>query len=308
VADVSESDRSEVWISDHEIVGADMPWPINAANPAKIIRKDFLTGQTHTVPIPQCPISTHAYMLPSPNGRWALCCDGTPSQGDKITAVELQTGRSLSWPAQGDCYHYGNCWLADGCRWLQYTTLPQGFLTIHSVDHPQQSVRLQFPGNKEERYRIQMVTTSDHLLTEEETSDDDSQTAPQWAGLDIHEYRLLPSISRLRFLHVSSPPGIKMRWAMISPDGEHIVWAGLQSYVSPVAVWLHRWIKRVPVDPQRRYSLWSSRIDGSQPREIGHLLLLPDDEVPSFRVNWLPDCRRVSFVYKDVLYTVPVNR
>jgi hypothetical protein len=40
---------------------------------------------------------------------------------------------------------------------------------------------------------------------------------------------------------------------------------------------------------------------------MGHLALRNDDSVPSFDLHWLPGGKRVSFVYKSALYTVPTE-
>jgi hypothetical protein len=71
-------------------------------------------------------------------------------------------------------------------------------------------------------------------------------------GLDIHEYRLLPNVAQLHSLHVSAPSGATLQGAAITPDGNQILWVRSQTYTAPFAVWLHRWIKSFPADPQRR--------------------------------------------------------
>jgi hypothetical protein len=204
--------------------------------------------------------------------------------------------------------------LADSRHWLQYTTLQRGYLTLHSLDAPKQNIRLPFPNSKFEEGLDKMVTTSDHLLTIVEQLDDDVQpndlrnATPNWAGLDIHEYRLLPHISLLHTLHVSAPPGVKMEGAKVSSSGQRIAWICSQFYISPFVLWLHRWLPRISTNPQRRFGLWVSNIDGSRMHEIGHVLLAPQDEAPTtFELNWLPGDKRLSFVYKAALYTVPTD-
>jgi hypothetical protein len=306
VAQHWDSDHNPIWISEHEVAYWDVPWPATAANPAKIIITDLRTGLTQSVPVPQRVNSSHAYTLISPNGRWVLCCDGTPNPSDKISAVELKTGRSMTWPVAGDCYHYGNGWLADSHRWLQWTTLPDGYLILHNIDHPQQNSHLAFADYKAERWKWPVVTSSDHLLFIDRTTSHGDPSYLAWNGLKIREYSLLPAIKRLRSLRVSSPPGVVLQWAEISPNGEQILWQCTQTYISPIAAWLHRWIHRVPAEPQQRYGLWASRIDGSGMHEIGHINLSSDsDRLDS--IQWLPDSKRVGFVYKDSLYTAPVE-
>ena len=108
-------------------------------------------------------------------------------------------------------------------------------------------------------------------------------------------------------MRITATPGIDSFAALPSPDGEHIVLAGAQNYVWPVARWLHRWIRFVPVEPQRRWLLWSSCIDGSRLHEIGYVNLLHEYDDSPDAVEWLPGSQRVSFVYRGALYTVGLD-
>lgn len=58
--------------------------------------------------------------------------------------------------------------------------------------------------------------------------------------------------------------------------------------------------------PGVRKSLWSSNLDGGSMREIG-FVTLSDHSDFEFKDCWLPDGQRISFVYHDTLYVVPVR-
>jgi hypothetical protein len=312
IADQWNFRRNEVWISDHEIAAADIDYTKLRAS---IVYTDFRSGKTRSVALGHLPIDGHVYILPSPDGRWALRCDSQRKPDNQAIAVEVQTGRHRSWPERGDSYHYGQVWLSDSRRWLEYSTIVLGYLTIHDVDGSSKSVRIPSSTSIPSWPLKDLVTSSDHLLIVDEHLDDtNSQTTPPWTGVDVYEYRLLPTMAHLGTIHVTSPPGVKTLAARISPDGDHIIWTCSQSYVSPLAVLVHRWIKRVPAEPQQCFGLWVSRINGNHLHEIGHIRLSPQDDEPRyenpesiFQIHWLPDGKRFSFVYKDTLYTTSLD-
>src|SRR5579871_1205069 len=239
IADQWNSRHNEVWISDHEIAAADIDYTNLLAS---IVYTDFRSGKTRSISLEHLPIDAHVYILPSPDGRRALRCDSQRSPDNKAIAVEVQTGSRRSWPERGDSYHYGQEWLSDSRRWLEYSTIKLGYLTIHGVDGLSRSVRFPNPGAIPRWPLDDSVTSADHLLIVDPHFDAPNNQAPsQWTGLDVYEYRLLPSMAHLHTLHVTSPPEVETLWAAVSPDGDHIVWTCSQSYVSPLAVWLHRW-------------------------------------------------------------------
>jgi hypothetical protein len=64
--------------------------------------------------------------------------------------------------------------------------------------------------------------------------------------------------------------------------------------------------------PEHVVGLWVSDLDGRNLREIGHLALHPaansDTDGPDPEdVQWLPDGKRLSFLYKQALWIVPID-
>ncbi len=188
---VADADDFDNWASDHEYLSVDLSDYIDAAHSPVITRWDLITGSTRSFIVKQCPHGTHTTILSSPDGRWALYWG---LEGD-IMAVNLQTGRRLSWPSPGDTYHFSNCWLADSRRWLQATTLPD-YVTIYNLDMPTRSQRLSFPHAKTARWQEFMLdyslTTRDHLLAVERKWAESYSDRLLIKGLTIREYRLLP--------------------------------------------------------------------------------------------------------------------
>src|SRR5205085_698571 len=99
-------------------------------------------------------------------------------------------------------------------------------------------------------------------------------------------------------------------------------WKLFQRRASPWRAWLHRLLPAFPLQERSVVSLWVSRADGREMREIGALdgtgIEVPsasdDGEgvvyfpiLQALTLQWLPDGRGLSFVHHDMLYTVPVE-
>jgi hypothetical protein len=306
IADAADFDG---WASSKEYLQLSWPWPINAANLPTITRCNVHTGRTHSYPVTKAVRDSHSRILPSPDGRWALCWNGNGSTGDGVTAMNLRTGRSLTWPAAGDTYHYENLWMADSRRWVQATTLPDGYVTLFSLDRPAERVRLSLSSPGALKWKECAMTTQDRLLVygeADETGASDPAQSPR-SGWVIREYRLLPHVVRLRTLYVRPPAGQETAMPGFSPSGERIAWSCFEPTAPSRTAWLHRLFPWVPASPQARLSLWITRLDGSQAREIGHINVTPEEQSPGLLPRWLPDGRHLSFVYNDVLYTLPAD-
>ena len=97
--------------------------------------------------------------------------------------------------------------------------------------------------------------------------------------------------------------------AVVSPQQQRILYRLQMTHPShPFLVWMHRFVPTVAARPAEMDSLWVSRANGQGMREIGHL---PDAQkkVHEYLENlqWLPDGKRVSFIYQGTLYVVPAE-
>jgi hypothetical protein len=103
-----------VWLSDHEVISVDYGgW----RKPPVISFHDLKTGKTRHVAFIHWPMGTHTQVFCATDGRWALCLDADgPEPRRNVIGMDLQTGRTLSWPNLGDPYHLPNLWLSDSRR------------------------------------------------------------------------------------------------------------------------------------------------------------------------------------------------
>lgn len=101
--------------------------------------------------------------------------------------------------------------------------------------------------------------------------------------------------------------------AAFSPLCDRVAWIIKSDYRPSLRVLMHRFFPSVKVPVYRRMSLWSSRINGQDQHEVGHLdkEIVSDDDVIGDGWDgpllWLPDGKRLSFIHKETLYTVPTD-
>jgi hypothetical protein len=102
---------------------------------------------------------------------------------------------------------------------------------------------------------------------------------------------------------------------LLSPKGDRLLWAALcDQRASPFEVRLHRYLSFVPGEDTLVERGWVSAIDGGGMKEIGYYDV-PAAKAPAGKNNepwildpkWTPDGKRIGFVYKDKLMTVPVD-
>jgi hypothetical protein len=108
----------------------------------------------------------------------------------------------------------------------------------------------------------------------------------------------LPNVMRMRqLIHLD------LQSLELSPDGTKLAWlfhhyqTGHFNDGSSTTWWT----------ASDRADLWISRSDGKDLKQLGSINLVNNSDVLPDTIEWLPDGRHLSFVYKDALYTIPVD-
>ncbi|HLK60380.1 MAG TPA: hypothetical protein VKU00_27715 [Chthonomonadaceae bacterium] len=125
------------------------------------------------------------------------------------------------------------------------------------------------------------------------------------AGADLAQHVLEeieadPEPKRLHRWTITPPKTSEREEMQISPNGRRLAWILFQPTAS---------------QDFHKATLCTSSMDGSHMREIGHLRVPPlgsMGEISDFdqyphRLKWLPDGKQLSFLYKDTLYTLPID-
>lgn len=79
---------------------------------------------------------------------------------------------------------------------------------------------------------------------------------------------------------------------------------------SPVRTWLHKILPAIPIPAHFQEGIWISRPDGQGMHELGHVPEILDaygnPEAQIYGPEWVPGGKQVSFIYKNMLYVVPI--
>ena len=123
-------------------------------------------------------------------------------------------------------------------------------------------------------------------------------------------------VVRLNTFRNALPTGLKYIHHAVSPDGSRILWQVEGIPESPLQHWIQSKLPHPPPRKQTWVGLWTSRLDGSDWREVGHIVVpLYDngddadegDADSLLESGWLPDCKTAWFKYKNIYYSAGVN-
>lgn len=97
---------------------------------------------------------------------------------------------------------------------------------------------------------------------------------------------------------------------VLSPHGDRLAWLiHVVEKPSSIITFLAKWFSSM--HPVSRYvlKLYTSRLDGSDVQEIGYMEIKGKPSATNLPrlLRWLPDGKRLSFVYQGALWTVPAD-
>ena len=255
-----------------------------------------------------CPASV------SPDGKWLLCRKLSSGEYKAYSMDGLhhvlwsseEIGLSIYTNAVGGAYvNAAGPWLCDGRYWIiDYDTEPSGLsITLASPYEAHEQVI---------RTRAQIPNTSDDSdpAIVGVTPDNQAIFFSDAPSPMVYAIALSPGATALRSV-VALPAGANAVEGILSPQGDRIVWLldvvdpnkEQSSWLRPVRHWL-----RLP-SPAPVTGLWVSNRDGTKMRLIGTLPLKSGRDPRDILTNpqWTPDGKRVSFISRDALYTVPAD-
>lgn len=322
------------WINDHEVLYFAETVPDDAdteddeeTDEAGFLfcKHDILTGRDTYLAtltrLAQNSFSKRSYTLISPDGK-RICWTGEGSWGtikgrkkaaspppreDSIWIATLEGKEPQVWE-RGRYSWLG--WMADSTHLVEYPidggTNRVLCGTVYDIQSHTPLQRLSLLADKPNK----MIASNNHLLATEPTSrpETESNTAVIYAA-DLNRKT---QTSQRYLIRLPFPAEI---WdECFAPQGDKIVWPLVQKdSLPPIYGWLHRHISAFNPPRAPKLSLWVSRIDGSDMHEIGSLALksspyggVDSRDMPR-DISWNPDGKRISFLYHDGLYAVPVK-
>ncbi len=203
-------------------------------------------------------------------------------------------------------------WMADSRRWLDvyywpYGTDPFYEMVLYDRDGPAEGWKLPI-SNDDPLYNFSEVFAS-AAAGEELIQFQEDEDIPQNSGVIVRR-RLGRSTDLPAEHHFRFPEPGKPVTAAFDPHCRRIaLLLSTQRPPSPFRVWLHRVVPKIQAPPTPLLRLWVSGLDGHSWQEIGQIKDTSSDMegFPLSGLNWLPDGKRLSFIYKNTLYTVPVH-
>jgi len=224
-------------------------------------------------------------------------------------AATLDGTKEVRWKAD---YSYsgdssGLFWLHDNHHWLEMraevTSEACSYkILVYDIDKPSEIKSLSIPDGVDVNYPVG-ITRDDRLLCMPFPMYDFLLTS-----VEVVDYGLLSPSTAAHKFSIPLPRPARVCAMILSPQGDRIAWRLEYDVISPFNNLLHRLKPSIPLKPQRMMGLWASDLDGSHMIEVGTNLLLPGegDDDGVHNLQWFPDEKQISFVYKGALYTVPV--
>jgi hypothetical protein len=290
------------WLSDHEL----LLFKKRPDDPIKPVRFNLMTQQEEPVDPLYAALKREASGLTggrwlhmqnvSPDGKWLLC-KGGQAFGPPIAACSLEGKATVRSGIEGLWGH----WLVDSSGWLEQAAI-----------HPHEVIKFQpVRGSVRAIHLSGLPEVFDLIGCQEDGtvllySSADMQRDPANRGR-LRWYAAPASGGPVRSFNGAIPTWVREFNPYVSPRGTHILWVFFPfeppraaTLVGRIRGWLGLRRKNQPV------GYWVSRADGSNMHELGNVF----EEfgyAPTDSLRWTPDESHISFIYKNALYTVPVD-
>src|SRR5579884_2324832 len=243
--------------------------------------------ETHYLP-PKCALS--------PDGKRLVWL----SQNQKWIAARLDAADKVEWPRAGKTVPGFALWMFDSRHWVECVedyhndafTIPRAI--FHDLEAPRANQTVQFTGLPD---GLPLGITHDNhvLLYKQDFADRTTRKVkPQ---VDFYEASLDGESASVRDYSISWPQSMRVWDMALSRQGDRLAW------------------RLMPDDLERATcEIWTSDLRGEARRKIGQVKnltrLTGDRSIRSpfpVKLRWLPDGKRLSFLYDNALWTVPVD-
>lgn len=239
----------------------------------------------------------------SPDGRWLL----RSARWQDCLLAEVDGLRHTIYPSiTGDDYR-SLIWTADSRYWLEiYVNGGTAHNVIwHDTQNPKLSRKLPFSGKEQYYGSIERILSSQQAVSI--IRPENEEKPPK---VTVSEMSLEGKV--IREYPVAVPQGSNEFQTQVSPNGDRIAWQVTSYNLDTRPRWVQRFFPFVPRRNEDITELWISNLDGSDMRNLGHIITprpeTSEETIPYMdSLKWLPDGKSLSFEYKDQLWTVPAG-
>jgi hypothetical protein len=224
----------------------------------------------------------------APNGEWLLWTDAR-----NVTEVARLDGARHFQVASGA--HSENRWMSDSRRWVELISTGELFsqANIHTVGSTvatkAKPLFPAFPSTPEQLNIARLAVAEDkHVL------------AHFWNGKPgmLHPARIIAS-------SFTPNPMQRGKYSLPAPREDYARGDLAFAPQTERIAWILHFRRRFPF--RSSVGLWVTRLGKLQPDEIGYLEWSPGSKSGPHRVQWMPDGKRLSFVYRNALWIIPTD-
>ena len=324
VADTKDWDfrwTTYYWISNQDLLffrGSSAQYPVESG--WNFFKRDILTGkEMHLSALTRLASDTygkHSWIAMAPDGQRLFWTD--EEEGVKGILCATLEGQHFQTFPRGRLSHVA--WMGDSAHLIERAMDQMrdhiAYGRIYDLNAPQKPRKLDPPTAEPFHSTPGFVTMTNHLLLATWEGQGEIDTEAPLQHVEIYEAVIGEETRSARKYSVTLPYMAEIWGEKFSPQGDRIAWPLLQKNdtLPPYLDFLHRRIPAFNPQSTPKFSLWVSRIDGTQMHEIGALPIRPEkeysgvviDDVPD-QIYWLPDGKHLSFWLKGTLYTVPAD-
>lgn len=242
---------------------------------------------------------------PSPDGKWIACVPGDYSGPSYHTAMTVDGARLVRWPRRDNRSPRERLlWSPASTSWVALSDGDGAEWEARKLDFisPGRVMRIKPTGQGTDQ--VLGITTNDKLLV---ASGIDTHDAGFASGepVKLTEIDLLDPRAARPAHPVTVGVGDAVDCISLSCQGDRLAWL-IQMKRRSNPSFLDRTLALLGRHEVDRLSLWVSRTDGSDLREVGRLDVA-GVAIGSGALNWAPDGKRVSFWENDNLWVIPVD-
>ena len=252
-------------------------------------------------------LDKHSQVEVSPDGKWLIWTDANKY----VFATQVEGSNFFPWKVPVPCRII---WMSDSTHVVILSENLNRSLYNKISKYYIDSVRCHHESDSEMNnlLRIDNINPYDivvfpngHLITETSTEDISETKKSMTVGVvDVNITNNKSIITNINF-----PAQGHLIEMGISPNGQSLVWELESKHRSFFSKLVHRVFPIFRVQTRSVISLWVSKLDGSNMQEIGHVLLDNNTDYMNLvhHVRWLSGGRKISFIYQNSLYIVPID-